>query len=618
METSLMAEKPTYEELVQRVKELESERLQARDEKILSKTFSEAPPLDIDLGSLINVAEIQAIMDDFCSLTGMVTAILDLNGKVIEATGWQDICTNFHRINPLTSYNCTESDLFLAQNLKAGEYIDYKCKNGLSDVVTPLYIGTTHLGNIFTGQFFYDDENINEEIFVKQADKYGFDKNAYIEAFRKIPRYSRKTVRHLMNFLVKFTSYISRISLSNLVLEREIQERQKAEVLKKETATMLQALIRAIPDLVWLKDKQGVYLFCNSRFESFFGAKETDIVGKTDYDFLKTDLADFFRKHDNSVIKNAKACKNEEEIVFATDGHREILETIKTPLYNSDGQIASILGIGRNITERKRIEKELTEYREHLEELVKVRTTALEMMNKEMETFTYSVSHDLKAPLRGIDGYSRLLEEEYADKLDEEGLLFLKNVRQSAAQMNQLIEDLLAYSRMERRDIQSVLIDLSSMIDILVSQRAQDLKARHIKMSVTLPFKTITSDIETLRQVLANYLDNAVKFSREDGSATIEMGGREDAASWTLWVKDNGIGFDPQYLDRIFEIFQRLHRTEDYPGTGIGLAIVRKAVERIGGQAWGESALGKGATFFVNIPKQSNIPTKEKDAYEPA
>lgn len=256
-----------------------------------------------------------------------------------------------------------------------------------------------------------------------------------------------------------------------------------------------------------------------------------------------------------------------------------------------------------DITERKRAENELAEYRDHLEDLVEKRTLALEAKNKELETFTYSVSHDLKAPLRGIDGYSRLLSEEYADKLDDEGLTFLSNVRNSAAHMNQLIEDLLAYSRMERRNIHSVPVDLKSLVELIVSERKHDIESKNTELMLSLPFDVIHADMDTVRQVLGNYLDNAIKFSREQDRPHVEIGGSENNHAWTLWVKDNGIGFDPRYHDRIFTIFQRLHRMEDYPGTGVGLAIVHKAVERIGGRVWAESCLGEGATFFVEIPK---------------
>ena len=318
------------------------------------------------LEDIINADEIQSILDDFHRLTNMVTAVLDLNGKVIEATGWQDLCTGFHRVNPLTARNCTESDLFLAKNLRPGEYVAYKCKNGLWDVVTPLFIGDKHLGNIYTGQFFYDDDPVDDGFFAKQAETYGFDKTAYMDALRRIPRYSRETVNNLMSFLVKLTTYISKISLFNMQLEEEIRERKQIENALKEREAQLRTLTRTIPDLVWLKDSQGKYLFCNSRFESFFGAQEKNIIGKTDYDFMDKDLADFFRKHDKAAVDKGKASINEEEVTFADDGHREILETIKTPIYNSNGQLAGVLGIGRDITGRKQAELAIAAEKERL------------------------------------------------------------------------------------------------------------------------------------------------------------------------------------------------------------------------------------------------------------
>ncbi len=266
----------------------------------------------------------------------------------------------------------------------------------------------------------------------------------------------------------------------------------------------------------------------------------------------------------------------------------------------------------QEIAERKRTEEklkkkkqELRNHRDHLEDLVKDRTTALEAKNKELETFTYSVSHDLKAPLRGIDGYSRLLLEEYKETLDEEGQRFLKNVRTSAEQMNQLIEDLLAYSRMERRDLQIIPIDLIAMLDALILEREQELTHRNIKVDNRLPFQKIMGDRESLRQILDNLIDNAVKFTRDEPVARIEINGKETPEHWTLEVKDNGAGFNPTYQDRIFTIFQRLHRAEDFPGTGVGLAIAQKGIRRMGGRIWAESEPGKGAVFYIEVPKSN-------------
>jgi signal transduction histidine kinase len=232
-----MAKKPSYEELLQKVKALEAEKCAWLKESGIGagKAEFEAQKNEDSLGEadrlggIINIEELQSIMDDFHSLTGMVTAILDMDGNVIEATGWQDICTKFHRIHPETARNCTESDLYLIKNIKPGEYIKYHCKNGLWDVVTPLYIGNKHLGNIYTGQFFYDDDLIDEQKFIQQAETYGFDKDSYLDAFHRIPRYSAKVINHLMSFLVKFTSYISNVSYVNLKLEKEIKERQKLQ-----------------------------------------------------------------------------------------------------------------------------------------------------------------------------------------------------------------------------------------------------------------------------------------------------------------------------------------------------------------------------------------------------
>ena len=365
-----MAEKPTYEELAEKVKALEQEKLEGSlmkearihaDQWPTHKFISEVNPKsqipDRGLGAIINAQEIQSIMDDFGYLTQMTTAILDLKGNVIEATGWQDICTHFHRKNPQTAHNCTGSDLFLAKNLKPGEHVGYKCKNGLWDVVTPLYVGSRHLGNIYTGQFFYDDEPIDEAFFIKQAEVYGFDKDSYLDAFRRIPQYNRETIDHLMSFLVKFTSYISRISLLNMQLENEGQQRRQVQAALKESEIQLRTFIRTIPDLVWLKDPQGVILFCNSKFETLYGAREKDIVGKTDYDFVGKALADSYRKHDQAAMAKGGPVINEEEVAFADDGHREIIETIKTPIYRSGGQLVGVLGIGRDITERKRAEE---------------------------------------------------------------------------------------------------------------------------------------------------------------------------------------------------------------------------------------------------------------------
>ncbi len=252
---------------------------------------------------------------------------------------------------------------------------------------------------------------------------------------------------------------------------------------------------------------------------------------------------------------------------------------------------------------RRRAAREaLAQLNAELESRIEQRTAALNAKSRELEAFAYSVAHDLKAPLRGIDGYSRLLLEGYADQLQGEGRNFLETIQGSADEMNQLIDDLLAYSRLERRDLKTDRIELTPIVNSLVEEKRRE-EGRPIDFVVDLNGGTVLADLSGLSQSLRNYLDNAVKFTRQIEHPRIEVGAKDEAASCIVWVRDNGIGFDMKHHDRIFDIFQRLGVTEDYPGTGIGLAIVRKAMARMGGRAWAESQPGAGATFYLEIPK---------------
>ena len=252
---------------------------------------------------------------------------------------------------------------------------------------------------------------------------------------------------------------------------------------------------------------------------------------------------------------------------------------------------------------RRRAKEALDLLNAELESRIEIRTAELHAKSRELETFAYSVAHDLKAPLRGIDGYSRLLLEEYTGRLDKEGRSFLQTIRNSTDEMNELIDDLLAYSRLERRELKTDRIELAPIINSLVEEKKRETLERPVDIVVDVNGATALADASGVAQSLRNYLDNAIKFTGKVAEPRIEVGSKEEAASCVLWVRDNGIGFDMKDHDRIFDIFQRLNGPEDFPGTGIGLAIVRKAMERMGGKAWAESAPGHGATFYLEIPK---------------
>ena len=252
---------------------------------------------------------------------------------------------------------------------------------------------------------------------------------------------------------------------------------------------------------------------------------------------------------------------------------------------------------------RRRANEALDRLNAELETRIAARTAALNAKTRELESFAYSVAHDLKAPLRGIDGYSRILLDDYSEKLDDSGRSFLQTIQSSTDDMNQLIDDLLAYSRLERREMKPNWIELAPIVSAVVEEKRRVRTAPPIDFVVNVNGATVLADASGLQQSLRNYLDNAIKFTSRAKEPRIEIGLEDNEQTCVLWVRDNGIGFDMQHHDRIFNIFQRLNVADEYPGTGIGLAIVRKAMERMGGRAWAESTPGKGATFYLEIPK---------------
>jgi len=385
---------------------------------------------------------------------------------------------------------------------------------------------------------------------------------------------------------------------------QDITERKLADEALAESHRLLQAIINTSPVRIFWKDKELRYLGCNPAFAKDAGeARPDDLIGKNDYQLSWKAQAELYRADDRLIMDSGIPKLSYEEPQTTPDGHYIWLRTSKVPLRNKEHETIGVLGIYEDITESKHAEEEILKLNTELEQRVRERTSELQSANKELETFTYSVAHDLKAPLRGIDGYSRLLLADYADKLDDEGRGFLQNVRRATQQMDQLINDLLAYSRLERRDMQMEQLNLQALIGALLAERVDDISSRGVAATVAVPCTSVTADREGLTMALRNLLENALKFTCNVAQPMIELSGHDTGTTCILSVRDNGVGFDMKYHDRIFDIFQRLHRSEDYPGTGVGLAIVRKAMQRMGGRTWAESEPGKGATFYLEIPK---------------
>ena len=294
------------------------------------------------------------------------------------------------------------------------------------------------------------------------------------------------------------------------------------------------------------------------------------------------------------------------ELLFRTDPAlgpiRWLRRTVRVIDRQAQGLKPRYIGTLLDITETVQTEERLKVLNQDLEHRVQKRTEELRAANQELEAFTYTVSHDLKAPLRGIDGYSQLLVEAYGDQLDEEGRQFVARIRLGVQQMGELISDLLDYAHLERRSMSLQPQALRPLLDKVVLGYQSDIEASRVEVRVEVEALNLAVDADGMALVLRNLIGNAIKFSSSSEAPLVVVEARHENEKIRIWVRDNGVGFDMKYHDRIFGIFQRLHRSEAFPGTGVGLALVAKAVQRMGGRVWAESKPGNGATFFLEFP----------------
>jgi PAS domain S-box-containing protein len=288
--------------------------------------------------------------------------------------------------------------------------------------------------------------------------------------------------------------------------------------------------------------------------------------------------------------------------VIHRDGEVRYLQDNGYPLTDSSGKVTSVVGFRVDITARRRDEERIRQMNVELERRVLERTAELQFANKEMEAFCYSISHDLRAPLRSIRGYSEIVLQEYGTKLDGRGEEFLKRACNSAAHMNQLLDDLLRLSVISRGDLQREVTDLSEMVKKTIATLKSVEPHRRVKLKIARNLKS-RGDIRLLQIALGNLLSNAWKFTGRKADALIEFGLSEKDGERIFFVRDNGEGFDMEWKHRLFGVFERLHSSADFPGTGIGLAIVQRVIQRHGGRIWAEGKREQGATFYFTLPE---------------
>jgi PAS domain S-box-containing protein len=400
---------------------------------------------------------------------------------------------------------------------------------------------------------------------------------------------------------VEFVSNVYLVNDSKVIQcnVRDVTARRKAEEARRMSEARYRTLFEYAPDGILIADSESYYVAANESISRMLGYTRDELIGLHASDIV---VPTEIRHIDpaSSVIK-ANSEYHREWKFQRKDGSTFEAEVIATQM--PDG---NLMGMIRDITERKTAEENIRRLNAELEERVVERTAQLEAANKELEAFSYSVSHDLRAPLRAVDGFSQAVLEDFGAQLPEEGRQHLLTIRQGAQKMGNLIDDLLTFSRLSRAPWKKQKVNCASIVRGVLNDMKFQQEGRQIDWRIgDLP--ECEGDSALLKQVWINLLSNASKYTRRREKAVIEIGCSLEQGENVYFVRDNGAGFDMRYSGKLFGVFQRLHRAEDYEGTGVGLAIVQRVIHRHGGRIWADAAVDRGATFYFTLDGDTKL-----------
>ncbi|HYB99297.1 MAG TPA: CHASE domain-containing protein [Candidatus Limnocylindrales bacterium] len=393
---------------------------------------------------------------------------------------------------------------------------------------------------------------------------------------------------------------MERLNRLNEELERERLEQRRTEESLFREKQQFRLMFNAVPAMIWYKDTKNRFLLVNEAAAASMGRTVKEMEGKPCSEILPAKAYDLYRD-DLEIIQSGKPKLGVIEELDLPSRKSIWIRTDKLPEYDSMGRVVGILVFAQDITERLTAESEVRRLNAELEQRVAARTAELRAANHELESFAYSVSHDLRTPLRTIDGFSQLVLDEFGSKLDASGLEYLERVRSASQRMGHLIDDLLKLTRVSRSELRREPLDLSALARQVCDDLRRNDPGRHVEVVID-PVPVAKGDPVLMLNVMQNLLGNAWKFTSRAEAARIEFGSLTTGEGRTAYyVRDNGVGFDMVYVEKLFGAFQRLHAQEDFEGSGIGLATVQMILRRHGGEVWAEGVPGKGATFYFSI-----------------
>ena len=371
-----------------------------------------------------------------------------------------------------------------------------------------------------------------------------------------------------------------------LTINATLQARLNAEKSLSIAADEIKELYNNAPCGYHSLDADGLIVAMNKTWLEWTGYDRRDVVNKMAFSDLLAPKSQEIFQNNFPLFKSQGSIKNLELEVICKNNTLLVVIINSTAIKDENNNFIKSRSTVFNITDRHEAEEKVI------------------AANNELEAFSYSVSHDLRAPLRSIDGYSKILQEDYAPSMEAEANRLLQIIRNNARRMGQLIDDLLDFSRLGRKDLEKSTVNMHSLVVNVKQELMAQEKDRAVEFVIN-DLEEVHSDIRMMRQVWINLISNAIKYSRKQALATIEIGSSNDKNSIIYYIRDNGVGFDMKYADKLFGVFQRLHKMEEFEGTGVGLALVHRIISRHGGKIWVEAGVNQGATFFFCIPTQN-------------
>lgn len=542
------------------------------------------------VSDLIDIPRLTKLLELYSSATGMVTALLDLDGNVLIATNWQDSCTKFHRQNTRTCANCLESDTALAGQLAEGhKYNVYECKNGLVDVATPVVIENQHVANLFTGQFFFEKPDL--ATFRERARQVGFDEDSYVEAIARVPVYSKTEIESHFTFLATLAEMIAELGIAN----KKISQMNKKVVRQNELlASSFNDFIAVAPlGVAKSNANTGRIVLANSAFTELVAL---DIDKLTEYS-----LIDFIAFGAETLTRTVEALQNSEtfgpvEVRLKTRGGTGItalLHGVKTVEVTG---AACIWTIVQDITLSKLHEMKLNAAKKRAEQA-----------NISKSAFLANMSHEIRTPMNGVLGALQLLERNVTDDSDRD---LIDKSLYSARTLLTIINDILDYSKIEagKLELENVPISIKQIVESISSDLYPVTQSKLLELHIKIAggfTDNWRGDPVRIRQILLNLASNAVKFTSKGKveilASQVQMGPR---TVLEFMVKDTGIGMDQNGIKALFERFEQADSTttRSFGGTGLGMAIAKNLIDLMGGQIYVTSEQGKGSEFRVMLP----------------